>query len=147
MESKDLSRMTRPQLVEYAETLGFAVKPDLPIEELRDGLRQQIDAQNREADRVTADSVKEMVSVDDPLLKVKFVNSETPGADVEFTFEGKPFHLRDGEIYMLPRSVIRHLNNDCVVPVYENFIEPTSGIPSARPTGQTKNRFSLQVVV
>lgn len=47
----------------------------------------------------------------DRMVKVRFQNTENPRGDLPFTYEGKGYHLYDGEVYDLPKSVVNHLNN------------------------------------
>jgi len=43
-------------------------------------------------------------------LYVIFINNEFPKADLEFSFDRRRWHLKDGEKYKLPFHVIEHLN-------------------------------------
>ena len=44
-------------------------------------------------------------------VKIRFQNSENPGGDVPFTYDGESFHLYDGMTYDLSVGVVNHLNN------------------------------------
>ncbi|MBI5844756.1 MAG: hypothetical protein HZB23_08840 [Deltaproteobacteria bacterium] len=78
-----------------------------------------------------------------PLIMVKFVNIESPGVDIRFNYQGKDYGpLSDGEVYELPREVVKHLNG-LSTPRLEYRIDPATGQARSAMTGRL-NRFALQ---
>lgn len=57
-------------------------------------------------------------------VRGKFIYNECPGGIMELSFKkfkGEPikkYSLKDGEVYTIPLSVARHLNNNCCFPSY-----------------------------
>ena len=56
-----------------------------------------------------------------------FHNYEIPGGAMEFVYREykedpvEKFNLVDGQVYQLPRGVVRHLNKNCWYPEYEYY--------------------------
>ena len=56
-----------------------------------------------------------------------FRNYEVPGGVMDFVYREykedkvERYTLKDGEIYSLPRGVVRHLNKNCWYPEYEYY--------------------------
>jgi hypothetical protein len=77
-----------------------------------------------------------------PLMKVKFVNIESPGVDIRFNYEGENYGpLIDGEPCELPRAVVDHLNG-LSTPRMEYRIDPATGQARSTKTGRM-HRFSF----
>ncbi len=75
------------------------------------------------------------------MVRVKFVNMESPGVDIRFNFEGKNYGpLSDGETCDLPWDVVEHLNG-LSVPRMEFRPDPETGQARSAMTGRT-HRFS-----
>jgi len=76
-----------------------------------------------ERKRIEAHKAKLLKDLEkEPLVRVRFSNKEMPGVDIQFSFQGvKRYHLFDGMVYDLPRSVVNHLNNNCKVPIYKMY--------------------------
>jgi hypothetical protein len=55
------------------------------------------------------------------IKKVRFQNTETPGARLDFSYgdTGEYFNLEHGKEYDLPNYIIKHINSKRT-PVYEN---------------------------
>ena len=80
-----------------------------------------------------------------PLMKVKFVNIESPGVDIRFNCQGKDYGpLSDGEVCELPREVVKHLNS-LSTPKLEYRIDPATGQARSAMTGRL-HRFAFQEV-
>ncbi len=58
-------------------------------------------------------------------VRVKFINNETPGVPLEFTYEGIRYNLVPGQEYDLPYSVVNHLNS-LAVPDPKFEIDPAT---------------------
>ncbi len=79
------------------------------------------------------------------LVRIQFMNNETPGVDVSFNYEGSPFGpLEDGREYDLPEKVVRHLNS-LSTPRMEYRTDPATGQMKSVNTG-TVHRFSYHPV-
>jgi hypothetical protein len=70
-------------------------------------------------------------------MKVKFTFPESPGCALTFDYEGFDAELRDGRVYELPMSVVKHLNSR-VQPIYEPVAEEGQ---VCRKVGE-RNRFA-----
>lgn len=77
-------------------------------------------------------------------IQVKFIHNEFPGADLEFTFDGRRWHLQDGKVYKLPLHVIEHLNT-LVVPESHYDIDPQTG-QLTQVTRILRHRFTCQPI-
>ena len=75
-----------------------------------------------------------------PDMHVKFTNVETPGAGVEFTYQGRGFELEDGKTYDLPEDVVHHLNS-LSTPRYGWVMDPETQQKVSRKVG-VNSRFS-----
>jgi hypothetical protein len=70
-------------------------------------------------------SVEYMRDRDNEKVQGVFRYYEVPGGVIDFVFRAykgdriERYTLRDGEIYSIPRGVMRHLNKDCWYPEYE----------------------------
>lgn len=62
---------------------------------------------------------------------------EVPGGVMDFVYREykedpvERFTLKDGEIYSIPRGVVRHLNKNCWYPEYEYFGKESGGFARA----------------
>jgi len=84
-----------------------------------------------------------------PLVKVKFQNIETPGADLFCSWGPDTkhigsYHFLDGKVYDVPQEYVDFLN-DRNVKVYGNETDPKSGLERTVVVG-TKSRFSFHEV-
>lgn len=59
-------------------------------------------------------------------VRVKFINNESPGIPLEFTYEGIRYKLDPGLEYELPYSVVNHLNS-LAVPDPKFEMDPATG--------------------
>jgi hypothetical protein len=67
---------------------------------------------------------------DKEMVRGVFRYHECPGAQFEFSFHKykwdplMTYHLKDGEVYEIPRAVAKHLNTNCAYPsyIYKNDI-------------------------
>jgi hypothetical protein len=82
----------------------------------------------------------------DPKIKCTFVNLESPGVSLDFTYENEGYHFDDGTQYDIRIGVIEHLNG-LKVPVRQYKTDPRSGqlIPETEIVAW-KNRFSVTPV-
>lgn len=79
------------------------------------------------------------------LVRIQFMNNETPGVDVSFNYEGRHFGpLEDGLEYDLPQKVVRHLNS-LSTPRMEYRADPATGQMKSVSVG-TAHRFSCHPV-
>ena len=79
----------------------------------------------------------------EPKLRCTFVNMESKGLDLAFTFEGLRYHLEDGKEYDLPISVVEHLNS-LKVPVKRYKTDLATGyIKPETEVSQMLQRFSV----
>lgn len=75
-------------------------------------------------------------------MKVKFINVESPGKDLEFNLDCKKnYHLLDGEVYDLSQRVVEHLNS-LGYPIYEEVVDEKTKQPYSKKVG-FRNRFSV----
>jgi len=77
-------------------------------------------------------------------IQVVFIHNEFPKADLEFTFDGRRWHLKDGKSYKLPLHVIEHLNS-LVVPESHYDIDASTGQMTAI-TRSLRHRFTCQPI-
>jgi hypothetical protein len=79
----------------------------------------------------------------EPTLRCSFVNMESKGTDLFFTFEGLRYHLEDGKEYDLPISVVEHLNG-LKIPVKRYKTDPKTGfLTPETEVAQMIQRFSV----
>lgn len=93
--------------------------------------------------RAYQEKVKEKVE-NSPKLKCTFVNLESKGVDLDFTYEGLyKYRLVDGWEHVLPLCIIEHLNS-LKVPVMKYKTDPASGqlVPDTE-VKQMLQRFSV----
>jgi hypothetical protein len=97
-----------------------------------------------EKKRITKYAQKRQAEIEaEPKLRCTFVNMETKGLDLAFTYEGLRFHLEDGKEYELPISVVEHLNS-LKVPVKRYKTDPASGqLKPETEVSQMLQRFSV----
>lgn len=83
------------------------------------------------------------------MIKVRFINNESPGVDVQFTYKppgtpanqvGEHYHLYPSRTYDLPVDVVDHLNS-LGYPVYTMEMDEESKQMVSKPTGFF-NRFT-----
>jgi len=77
-------------------------------------------------------------------IQVIFIHNEFPKAGLEFTYDGRRWHLKDGLTYKLPLHVIEHLNS-LVVPESHYDIDTKTGQLTA-VTSTLRHRFTCQPV-
>jgi hypothetical protein len=73
-----------------------------------------------------------------PDVQVNFKNLETPGARLDFTFQGRTFNLDHDSMVTIPISVALHLN-ELTFPVYTENIDPATG--QSKTIVSKANRF------
>ena len=73
-----------------------------------------------------------------------FIHNEFPRADLEFTFDNRRWHLKDGKTFKLPLHVIEHLNS-LVVPESHYDIDASTG-QMTHVTRSLRHRFTCQPV-
>ena len=73
-----------------------------------------------------------------------FIHNEFPKADLEFTFDDRLWHFRDGKPYKMPLHVIEHLNS-LVVPESHYEIDASTG-QMTTITRTLRHRFTCQPV-
>lgn len=142
--SVKLSKMSKPKLLAYAEEQGWVIDSDLSKETVIDRIVEGEKNIRVEAAAQTDKTTKEKATKDDPAVKCKFVNVESPGADVQFTYEKGRYHLYHNQICELPLSVMEHLNS-LTVPDSHFEIDPESQQVKGVVHG-VKNRFAVMPV-
>ena len=71
---------------------------------------------------------------DSEMVRGIFRYHECPGGMLSFTFHKykwdkmTTYHLKDGDVYEIPRSVAKHLNTNCAYPSY-TYKNDVSGMP------------------
>lgn len=135
---KQLDAMTKEELIEYADdVLGYTITPKLLKSVILNNILAIDTDRRRQAAKVNAESLKQVVSEEDPEIEIRFFNLESPGADEEFATSvpkgmyGKEFtnpdgskggnpngfkkcpkyHLFPGEVTKLAYSVYEHLTS------------------------------------
>lgn len=84
---------------------------------------------------------------DREIVTGKFINHETPGGSVEFTYRKyrgdriEKYKFIDGEVYKVPRGVAVHVANDCSYTVHY-YKQDNNGRPS-QEIGKKQKRFSF----
>lgn len=84
---------------------------------------------------------------DRELVRGKFMNHETPGGAINFSFRKykedkiEKYCFEDGKIYQVPRGVALHIANGCWYPEHQ-YKTDASGKPS-QEIGMKKKRFSF----
>ncbi len=121
--------MTKDQIKEYLEDNGYNVDQSLNKDKLVEAA-VKFESENRDsaASSNTEYAEKQSKDTEDEILKVKFMNVENPGGDLEFTLQaGKyKYHLYDGQVYDLPKKVVNHLNS-LQVPFTQPVIDANTG--------------------
>ena len=167
---EQLELMKKPELIKYMEDLGFNVDGRLADKTIRDNILKIVADRKNNATKMNEESFQATVSEDDPMIKVKFFNLETPNVDIEFAFPGKrgmygpsftqkgkkygnpnghrkcpKYHLFPGETVRLAYSVFEHLES-LTFATHKTVFDPQTGmiqgnIPIIKP------RFILQPVL
>jgi len=131
--------MTVKEMKKYAsDTLGVTIASnitgrDIVIAKIEEVIKIKEAEYTKEAKRVK--SHKPFAEEDK--MKVKFTFPESPGCALTFDYEGFDAELRDGRVYDLPMSVVKHLNSR-VQPIYEPVAEEGQ---VCRKVGE-RNRFA-----
>src|SRR5690606_36625164 len=82
--------------------------------------------------------IAQMRERDSEMVAGIFQNKENPGGSVSFSFKLYPgddfvqYEFLDGERYLIPRGVARHLNNDCYTMEYKHIDDKTGEIAGLR---------------
>jgi hypothetical protein len=154
--SFELQKMSKKQLIDFAsEKYGLNVEEKLPKEEIHAAIMKARDAVVDFAKKETEESAKQAATTEDPIVKIRFINLETPGAELEFNFDsgrgvtkGKKtpkYHLIDQETHNVPYSVYEHLNN-LVVPDSKYDVDPQTGMIRGVLNGK-KRRFTCELLL
>ena len=75
-----------------------------------------------------------------PDILVEFSNLENPGAALDFNFEGRQYHIEDGERIKLPSKTMYHLNH-LTTDKIEWAKDERTGVARSKKTG-VNHRFS-----
>ncbi len=82
------------------------------------------------------------------MIRGKFIYHEVPGGYMSFVFQKYPgdevtrYDMYDGEIYTIPLSVYKHLNENGWYPVHKYAVDDMG--KSTMKIGQKVRRFSFQ---
>ena len=167
---KQVNAMAKPELIQYMESLGFNVDRRLSDKNIRDNILKVVADRKNNATAMNEESFQATVSEEDPMIKVRFFNLETPNIDIEFALPGKrgmygpkfikdgkeygnpkghrkcpKYHLFPGEEVKLAYSVFEHLES-LTFATHKTVFDPVTGmikgnIPVIKP------RFILQPVI
>lgn len=167
---EQLGLMKKPELIKYMENLGYNVDGRLAEKTIRENILNVVADRKNNAAKLNEDSSRATISEDDPMIKVKFFNLESPSTDLEFAFPGKrgmfgpkfikdgktygnptghrkcpKYHLFPGEPVELAYSVYEHLESLTFV-THKTVFDPITGliqgnIPIIKP------RFILQPII
>lgn len=157
---QQLKTMERPELIKFADNLGYNIDNRVKDATIRDNILRIINDKKNEAAKVNAESLKQAVSEQDPEIEIRFFNMESPGADLEFSFsepkglfgpENKNghkkcprYHLFPGEVMKMAYSVYEHLNGLTFVTHKTVWDTKTGMITGTVPI--IKPRFILQPI-
>lgn len=157
---EQVKAMDKSALIKYMEDLGFNVDKRLAEKTIRENILKVVADRKNNATKLNEESFKATVSDDDPMIKVRFFNMESPNADVEFAYSGKrgmygpvnknghrkcpKYHLFPGEEVRLAYSVYEHLESLTFM-THKTVFDPITGmiqgnIPIIKP------RFILQPI-
>jgi len=161
--AEQLKRLRIDVLRAQLEGYGLVAEEDTPKAKIVEAIVEHLKAKLAEADKTTAESAEQMADEDDPLVKMKFQNLESPNAPLEFTFTGPKgfkltpagqpiaapkYHFYDGRTYDVPYSVYKHLNS-LRVPADVQVQTNAEGFIQSLYSGDSRrrNRFSCQLVL
>ena len=124
---KQLAGMKKPELIEYADNLGYTVDGRINEKTIIENILKIVNDRKNEAQKVNEESLRMTVSKDDPEIEVRFFNLESAGADLEFAYSDPrgmfgpknkngykkcpKYHLFPGETTKMAWSVYEHLSN------------------------------------
>lgn len=155
-----LKGMTKPELIRYADDLGYQVDGRLKEKTIIENILKIVNDRKSAATKINEESLAMTVSEEDPMIEVRFFNLESANVDVEFSYSGKRgmygpvnkngfkkcpnYHLFPGEVAKLAYSVYEHLTSLTFV-THKTVYDPVSGmikgnIPIIKP------RFILQPI-
>ncbi|GAF85546.1 unnamed protein product [marine sediment metagenome] len=167
---KQLKAMDKPKLVEYMNNLGYQIDGRVKEETIRENILKVVTERKSNAAKSNEESLKMAVTDKDPMIKVRFFNLESSGADLEFTYSGKrgmfgkeftrpdgskggnpngfkkcpKYHLFPGEVIRLAYSVYEHLEGLTFVTHKTVWDAETGMIKGTIPI--IKPRFILQPI-
>ena len=159
--AKELEKVTISSLRTFLENFGQHPQEDVSKKDLIAGIIKMQQVQLAAADKQTAEGTALLARDEDVKVRVTFHNHESPGADIEFCYDGgkgfavtasgktKPlakFHLYDGREYTLPLSVVNWLNTRKVAPDAVVTVDAEGLIHSLYPGAPKKNRFSCSMI-
>ena len=156
-----LKGMSKKELIKYIGDMGYNADEHLSEKTLRENIMRIVNDKKINAQKTNKESLKKTVSDDDPAIRIRFFNLESPGIDLEFAYAGPKgmfgennpnghkkcptYHLFPGEVTELAYSVYEHLSSLTFVthkPVWDPVTGMISGnIPIIKP------RFILQPVL
>lgn len=79
-------------------------------------------------------ALRKLWEKDSEMVRGIFRYHECPGGQLDFPFHKykwdrmQTYHLKDGEIYEIPRAVAKHLNTNCAYPTYA-YKSDINGMP------------------
>lgn len=104
-------------------------------------IRQQAPKRTKEE---AARWIAEMRERDSEMVAGIFQNKENPGGSVSFSLkiypgdDFVPYEFLDGERYLIPRGVARHLNNNCYTMEYQHIDDKSGEIGGLRSAIRTQ---------
>lgn len=101
----------------------------------------------KSAKELFEEKMHKMWEEDNVKIKGVFRNHEAPGVAVPFKLKIYKWDhleettLKDGEIYEIPRKLVRHINENCSVPLYKEIVD-AEGKPRTI-VGAKQQRYSF----
>jgi hypothetical protein len=152
--SKKLAVMNKGQLIKYGEDeFSLKIDPVLTNKVIAAELLKLDGRRRSDAMKVNEVSLHKSISADDPPIRVKFFNLQSPQEVINFSFAGPKgmrgpinktghqkcpkYELYPGEEYTLPLSVKEHLES-LTFTHYKTIVDPVTGqvagnIPLLKP--------------
>lgn len=119
-----ITQSTQPTEIKPARNRVRNVKMVMPNDEVEAPVQAKDLRGHADAEVIDRKDLEYQRKRGNELVRVKFINDETPGEVKCFAFKkykGDPirtYKLKDHGIYELPLMVAEHLSNDCKTPIY-----------------------------
>lgn len=111
------------------------------MDDIKKGVKEEVKKRDKSEKQRIAENKKKVLATMEDTVKIRFQNIESPGFNVEFTYNGvKGYNLLDGYEYEIPKVVATHLNN-LTKPKYKWSTDPVTKLPKCIAVGKD-NRFS-----
>lgn len=148
----EMFRLSMDSLKEYLGRFGYQASDDVEKKDLVEAILTLHETQLKASDKTTAEATEASKGEDDQVVRIKFQNLESKGADIKFAWnppdgkveKGKSipvWHFYDGRVYDIPRSVMHHLNS-LEVPADKRVDADSEGFVQSLYSGDKTNRFA-----